>query len=60
MGTTDQFTMEIGDSLFREWINMKVMPIFKYYPQDQGGVNMVLLGCWTSGVMIILQHSGRT
>ena len=44
----------------REGITSKVVSIFKFDPQDLEGVDIVLLGCWTSGLMIIFQHPERT
>ena len=59
-GTTERFAKEIGDFLLREVITSKVVSIFKFDPQDLEGVDIVLLGCWTSGLMIIFQHPERT
>jgi flavodoxin len=59
-GTTERFAREIGDFLSREGVDSKVLSIFKFSPQDFTGVDIVLLGCWTSGLMIVLQHPERT
>ena len=59
-GTTERFALEIGDFLSHEGIDARVVSIFKFKPQDLDGVDIVLLGCWTSGLMIMLQHPERT
>ena len=59
-GTTERFAREIGDFLSREGVSVNVVSIFKFNPQDLARADIVLLGCWTSGLMIILQHPERT
>jgi flavodoxin len=59
-GTTERFAGEIGDFLSREGINTRVSSIFKFDPEDIARADIVLLGCWTSGFMIVLQHPERT
>ncbi len=59
-GTTERFAGEIGDFLSREGVSAKVVSIFKFDPQDLARADIVLLGCWTSGLMIVLQHPERT
>ena len=59
-GTTERFAGEIGDFLSREGVSVIVASIFKFDPQDIACADIVLLGCWTSGLMIVLQHPERT
>lgn len=59
-GTTERFAEEIGDFLLRQGIDSKVASIFKFSPQDLEGVDIVMLGCWTSGLMITFQRPERT
>lgn len=59
-GTTQRFAEEIGGFLVREGTALEVKSIFKFDPHDLDGVDIVLLGCWTSGLMIILQRPERT
>jgi flavodoxin len=59
-GTTERFAVEIGEFLSQEGIESKVVSIFKFVPQDLDGADVVLIGCWTSGLMILFQHPERT
>ena len=59
-GTTERFAREIGDFLSHEGIASEVVSIFIFDPDDFAGIDIVFLGCWTSGLMIVLQHPERT
>jgi flavodoxin len=59
-GTTEQFAAEIGDLLSKSGIGSKITSIFKFNSDDLVGTDLVLIGCWTSGLMVILQHPERT
>jgi sulfite reductase alpha subunit-like flavoprotein len=55
-GITRQFAEEIGDYFAGQGIEARVASIDDCDPADLGAVDYVLLGCWTNGLMIALQH----
>jgi flavodoxin len=59
-GITKRFGEEIGDFLDKNNIDSRVVSIFEFDVNDLTDADYVLLGCWTSGLMIVLQHPERT
>jgi len=55
-GTTKYFGEEIGDYLKTKGIENKVYSVYDARPGQLEGVDFVLLGCWTHGLFVVLQH----
>ena len=54
-GTTRRYAQEIGKYLSEKGIETHVMSIKDYCEELFDGVNYIFFGCWTSGLMVILQ-----
>ncbi len=55
-GTTRKYAEEITSYLESKGISAKISPIQAYREDLMNDVDYVFLGCWTSGLMVILQH----
>ena len=57
-GTTGKYAREIGNYIESKGIDVEVSYLqgFKYKPEILDNVDYLFLGCWTSGLMVILQH----
>jgi flavodoxin len=55
-GTTRRFAEEIGAHLRTRGIQVVVASVGDADPRELATVDFVLLGCWTNGLMVILQH----
>ncbi len=55
-GTTKKLGEEIGNFLHTKNINSKVIPIYDFKEKEMNEYEYVLLGCWTSGLFVIMQH----
>jgi flavodoxin len=55
-GTTRKYGEEIASYLESKGISVRISPIQAYREELLDGVDHVFLGCWTSGLMVILQH----
>ena len=55
-GTTRKYAEEITSYLESKGISAKISPIQAYREDLMNEVDYVFLGCWTSGLMVILQH----
>ena len=57
-GTTGNYAREIGKQIESKGIEVQISSIqgYKYQPEIMDDANYVFLGCWTSGLMIVLQH----
>ena len=55
-GTTRRFAQEIGRFLATRGMEPTVASIDEFDPQALGEVDFLLLGCWTDGLMVVLQH----
>ncbi len=59
-GTTKKFAEEIGKFLIEKGIENSVGSIDSYDRDYLLEADLVLLGCWTSGLMIIAQHPDKS
>jgi flavodoxin len=57
-GTTGNYAREIGKYIETKGIIVQIASIqgYKHNPDILENADFVLLGCWTSGLMVILQH----
>jgi len=55
-GNTKHFAGEICKHLKNQNIDAEAISIFDYSPEQITNADIVLLGCWTSGWMIMFQH----
>ncbi len=55
-GTTRQLAEEIGAHLRSRGIQVVVASVGDADPRELATVDLVLLGCWTNGLMVVLQH----
>ncbi len=55
-GTTRQYAFEIGKYLQSRDIDTEITSIPEYREEIVAGADYVFLGCWTSGLMVLLQH----
>jgi len=55
-GTTKQYAEEISKYLKSKGLDTQVTSIQAYSEDILNNVDYVLFGCWTSGLMVILQH----
>ncbi len=58
-GTTLAYAEEIGNFLSGNGIDCKVSSIDDYDKEYLRSSDLVMLGCWTSGLMIFAQHPDR-
>jgi len=55
-GTTRRLAEEIGAHLESRGIATTVQSVGECDPASLAGVDIVLLGCWTSGLFVVAQH----
>lgn len=55
-GTTRRFAEEIGAHLESRGVTTSVQSVGDADPASLAGVDVVLLGCWTSGLLVVAQH----
>jgi flavodoxin len=55
-GTTKYFAEEVGDYLKSKGIENKVYSVFDAKSEQTADADFILLGCWTHGIFITLQH----
>ena len=55
-GTTRQYAEEISKYLQAKGLDTQVTAIQAYSEDMLNNVDYVLFGCWTNGLMVILQH----
>ena len=55
-GITKKYAEEIGAYLKQKELEISILPIRDYKDGIIGAADYLLLGCWTSGLMIVLQH----
>jgi flavodoxin len=55
-GTTRHLAEEIGTHLGSRGVTTSVQSVGDADPADLAGVDIVLLGCWTSGLLVVAQH----
>jgi flavodoxin len=55
-GTTRKYAEEISKFLEKDTIESKITSIHKCNMQDIKNSDYVFFGCWTSGLMIFMQH----
>jgi len=55
-GTTKKYSKEIGRYLESENVESKVVSISEFKKNDIDGCDSVMLGCWTSGLLVCMQH----
>jgi flavodoxin len=58
-GTTKKYAEEITSFLESQGISTKISPIQAYRAELLDSVNYVFLGCWTNGLMVMLQHPDK-
>ena len=58
-GTTKAYAEEIGNFLSGQGLECKVSSIEDYDKEFLDLSDLVLLGCWTNGLMIVAQHPDR-
>jgi flavodoxin len=59
-GRTRQFAWEIDKYLKENNLDSKMISIYDIRPEDILQADIILLGCWTSGLFFILQHPDKT
>ncbi len=55
-GTTGRYAREIGNYIEMKDVEVQVSSIQNYHEEMLDDADYVLLGCWTNGLMVILQH----
>jgi flavodoxin len=55
-GTTRRFAEEIGAHLESRGVTASVRSVGEGDPASLAGADLVLLGCWTSGLFVVAQH----
>lgn len=55
-GTTKKFGYEIGNYLHTKNIDSKIIPMYDFDEKEVAKYDLILLGCWTSGLLICRQH----
>jgi flavodoxin len=55
-GTTKKYAEEIGVYLKTKEMDVIVSSIDEYKEEMLNGTDYLLLGCWTSGLMLFMQH----
>jgi len=58
-GTTRKYAMAIRDYLRSKDVEVQLTSIKEYRKEMVEGVDYLLLGCWTSGLWLILQHPDK-
>lgn len=58
-GTTKKYGFAIRDFLLCQGIEAKAIPIQNFVPEDLNNTEIILLGCWTSGLFIMMQHPDK-
>lgn len=58
-GTTKAYAEEIGNFLSGKGIECKIYAIDDYDKEYLRSSELVMLGCWTNGLMIFAQHPDR-
>lgn len=58
-GITRRFAKNLGEYLSSKGVESKVIPIQEYNNDVTDQVDLVLLGCWTAGWMIMMQTPDR-
>jgi len=58
-GTTKAYSEAIGKFLSRKGIECRISSIDDYDKEYLRSSDLVMLGCWTSGLMIFAQHPDR-
>lgn len=58
-GTTKKYGFAIRDYLQSVDIEAKAIPVQNYTTDEFENVDYVFLGCWTSGLFVILQHPDK-
>ncbi len=59
-GRTRQFAWEIDKYLKENNLDSKMISVYDVRPEDILQADIILLGCWTSGLFFILQHPDKT
>ena len=59
-GTTKKYAEEIGKYLKSKGLDTQVTSIQAYSEDMLNNVDYVLFGCWTNGLMVILQHPDQS
>lgn len=59
-GTTKKYAEEIGRFLSENGVKTTILPVSDYHDGATEQADMVLMGCWTSGLMLFLQHPEKT
>lgn len=59
-GRTRQFAVEIDKFLKENNLDSKMISVYDVKPEDITNADIILLGCWTSGLFFILQHPDKT
>lgn len=55
-GVTKKYAEEIGRFLSEKGMNTTVLPVADYHDGLTDKADIVFMGCWTSGLMLFLQH----
>ena len=55
-GTTKKFAREIEKFFQKQQVQTTCLPVEDYQENSVEGFDFVLLGCWTKGLMVLLQH----
>lgn len=55
-GVTRAFGKEIGGFLGTLGVDATAYSIYDFIPDDAVHADVILLGCWTSGLFVLLQH----
>jgi flavodoxin len=55
-GTTMKYAKEIGEYLLSKGIDTQVISTMQYSDGVLDDADYIFFGCWTSGLMVILQH----
>jgi len=58
-GITERFGKEINELLNSQGIESKVLPVENYSDIAVTEPDIVFLGCWTAGFMLLFQHPDR-
>jgi len=55
-GTTKKYAAEIGKYLESRSVSTRVLSTADFQPDMTHNMDHILLGCWTNGLLFILQH----
>jgi len=58
-GITRKFGEEIGKYLTGKSIEVKVLHVGDYTKEIMSGAELILIGCWTAGFMLMFQHPDK-